>query len=371
MLKVNDVFDYLIHLTASAINNTKPLELPENLTFKQLFSFGKPHEIVNLVYYAIEKLENKPDEPLLTKWRELRDHAIVKDINQMAMAEEFRNILKSGEVPFYEMQGTRMKPLYPRADMRTMSDIDFIIHPESVSRVDNLFKSAGYETEIVENDEIQFSLPPNIFVEIHSVFSPDGDRSADYLKELIISEDEKLNEKAFYLFSILHTAKHYYGHGCGIRRILDIYLLNRKYPDMLGDEFIKKCLKKSGMLTFAKNISLLADYWFGESHKETKTIRKMGIIIKTSALHGVFDGNANDSIKMRKAYGMKSAKLKYLLNRIFPPLILMIQLFPILGKHHWLLPVFWIYRWLRAIFTKSGDILVFFKTMFKGGKNKK
>ena len=368
MLKVNDVFDYLIHLTAAAINNTKPEELPENLTFKQVFSFGAPHEIVNLVYYSIEKLEKKPDEPLLTKWRELRDHAIVKDINQTAMAEEYRNMLKEAKIPFYEMQGTRMKSLYPSSDMRTMSDMDFIIDRENIFKANEIFKAAGYETEIILDNEIQFSLPPNIFVEVHTYFSPDGDRSADYLKELIISEDEKLNEKAFYLFSILHTAKHYFARGCGIRRILDIYLLNRKYPDMLGDEFIKKCLKKSGMLTFAKNISLLADYWFGESHKETKTIRKMGILIKTSALHGVFDGNANDSIKMRKAYGMKSAKLKYLLNRIFPPLILMVQMFPILGKHRLLLPVFWVYRWLRAIFTKFDEILLSLKTVLKEGK---
>jgi hypothetical protein len=368
MLKVNDVFDYLIHLTASAINNTKPLELSENLTFKQLFSFGKPHEIVNLVYYAIEKLENKPDEPLLTKWRELRDHAIVKDINQTAMAEEYRNMLKEAKIPFYEMQGTRMKSLYPSSDMRTMSDMDFIIDRENIFKANEIFKSSGYETKIIMDNEIQFSLPPNIFVEVHTYFSPDGDRSADYLKELIISEDEKLNEKAFYLFSILHTAKHYFARGCGIRRILDIYLLNRKYPDMLGDEFIKKCLKKSGMLTFAKNISLLADYWFGDSGIETKTIRKMGIIIKTSSLHGVFDTNAKSAINKRKEYGDKGAEFKYIISRIFPSALLMSQMFPILGKRRWLLPVFWVYRWLRAIFTKFDEILFSIKTVFKGGK---
>ncbi len=368
MLKVKDAYDYLIHLAASAVNGTKPKELPDGITFQQIFSLGVPHEIVNLVFYAIEKLENKPEEPLYTKWRELRDHAIVKDINQAAMAEEYRNMFRKANIPFYELQGTRIKPLYPSSDMRTMSDLDFIIDRQNIFKANEIFKATGYETEIIMDNEIQFSLPPNIFVEVHTYFSPDGDRSADYLKELIISGDEKKFETAFYLFSVLHTAKHYFARGCGIRRILDIYLLNRKYPEMLKDKFVRKSLKKSGMLSFADNAAALAEYWFGDLNEENKTIRDMGISIKTSSLHGVFDSNADISIKLREKYGVKGARLKYIIRRIFPAEILMVQMFPVLGKHRWLLPFLWVYRWIRAIFTKADTIFDSLKKVLKENK---
>ena len=59
---VNANISYLIHLIGCALDNTIPEELPQDVTWKDIYQLAKYHSINNLIFYSIEKLAKKPDE---------------------------------------------------------------------------------------------------------------------------------------------------------------------------------------------------------------------------------------------------------------------------------------------------------------------
>lgn len=68
MEKFKNEYGYLIHLLKSILNTAQPEEKPENLSFEKIFNISKHHGVANMSYYAIEKLEKKPDSQLAKKW---------------------------------------------------------------------------------------------------------------------------------------------------------------------------------------------------------------------------------------------------------------------------------------------------------------
>lgn len=365
MTAIRDEYDYLIHLTACALKGIKSLEKPDELSFQLLLEHGISHEIANLAFYSIEKLLGKPEEKLYARFKEIRDRAIVKDINQSVTAEGIRTVLNDAGISFYELQGTAIKPLYPSSDMRTMSDMDFIVPKEKLPLAKEVLSLAGHSPTPVSDREFHIKQKPNIFVEVHSDFTPDGGRS-EYIHSLAVSQNEKDRAAALYIFSILHVAKHYFSRGCGIRRVMDVYVLNKALKEKLDTEMLAASFKKSGRYSFWKDISLLADYWFGETDKIPPRIEKMATEIKGASLHGVFSETMDDAFKRKAALGEKGIRSRYFIKRVFPSITYMNQLFPILGKHRYLLPVFWVWRILKGVFTKWNTLWNEFLRMRKG-----
>ena len=118
---------YLIHLIGCALNNTSPEELPENVTWEDIYRLAKYHSIDNLVFYSIEKLEKKPNEELYKKWKESRDRAILKGINQLYERDVIIEKLTKAQIDICPLKGCIIKELYPSQDMRTMADLDILM----------------------------------------------------------------------------------------------------------------------------------------------------------------------------------------------------------------------------------------------------
>ena len=116
-----DEYDYLIHLIRCGICDEQPGELPESFRFEQVYECGNYHHVANIVFDSIEKLMHKPEESLYQKWQACRDKAIIRDINQSYAAEEIRNSFSNADIRWLELQGTKMKSLYPKPEWRTMS----------------------------------------------------------------------------------------------------------------------------------------------------------------------------------------------------------------------------------------------------------
>ena len=58
---------YLVHLLKCGLTDATPQPLPQGFSLERVFYFGKEHEVANIAYLAVEKLENV-EEKLLNKW---------------------------------------------------------------------------------------------------------------------------------------------------------------------------------------------------------------------------------------------------------------------------------------------------------------
>ncbi|MBP3377571.1 MAG: nucleotidyltransferase family protein, partial [Clostridia bacterium] len=358
MLHITDEYDYLTELVRCTIHEITPSECPSGVMFDSVYKCGVRHDLANIAYYSVEKLSVLPEHEVLKKWRARRDSTIVRDMNQSFARDEILREFRERGICSVEVQGTVLKKLYPKSEYRTMSDIDFIVLPEKLSEAGEVLESLGYECRENRGVEIDGFRAPNIRVEVHTEFFP---FNTDYYKTMPLPVDEmrkcggsyKVTDEEFYLYNALHIAKHYFGEGCGIRRVLDLYYLNETFPDIADSDYVKSMLQSVGMYDFIRDLSLLAVQWFGkEACDPDPGLLEIVQVLKDAGVHGNVRRKVTNKIKKDGTKGKKNVKLKYVLSRIFPPKWVMIENYPILKRHFWLIPFCFIHGLFKGLTKK-------------------
>lgn len=345
MAKILSEYDYLIHLVRCGIHDLQPQEPPKGIKLEWVFEYGKFHQVANIAFYSLEKLKNKPDPDLYNQWQAYRDQALMGDITQSYAAQELRDELQKNGIRYLEVQGTKIKPLYPQSDFRTMSDIDFIIDGENIPKAQELMEDLGYECETVFQVEMNGSRLPNTYVEMHTEYFLED---CEY-RQLMHSPFEDLDDEgqcrlnAFYLYNLLHIAKHYFYSGCGIRRVLDVYFLNRKYPQCIRDEYVQKGLESAGISDFVREFSDLAEIWFGNEEQEFPRT-EMAFYIFNSGIHGSTYNRQQYHVEERLQRTGPITTGGYYLRRLFGTGEDLQLRYPVLQKNKVLYPFCWLHR---------------------------
>ena len=350
MVKFRDECDYLIHLVRTALHNQQPQELPHGFDFERVYQFGRHHQVENIAFYSVEKLTQKPQGELYAKWEACRNRAMILDINQHYAAQEIRTGLQEAEVPALELQGTKIKPLYPQPDYRTMSDIDFIVASQNLQKAREVLEQLGYQCEEKGGVEVDAFRMPNIHVELHTAYFPDDCEYVHVMgKPFAAAEDTNL----LYVYNILHIAKHYFWKGCGIRRVLDAYYLNRAYGEILDSDYVDGMFQAADVQEFAAQLSDLANRWFGETDTiEDRT--DMEIYLLNSGLHGTARNRVENRLKIMNGDKGRFYKLRYFSWRILGDKQMLYATYPVLKRWKILYPFCWIHRAFRAL--RPGNI---------------
>lgn len=344
----------MIRWIRSILHEKIPPELPAELSFRKIYDLSLKHDLCNLVFYAVERLQRKPEEPLFSQWRTRKDLALSRDMNQEFAREELVQAFQQKEIPFLELQGTALKKLYPHTEYRTMSDLDFIIPLSRLNEGGEILRTLGYDITLQNAVEIEAKRIPNIYTEIHTEYfsryiflyksmgEPNfsGDRS----------REERLRE--LYLYNMLHVAKHYFYAGCGIRRVLDIYYLSTHYAQELESLNMEEEFQRAGILDFSHEITALAQDWFGEGELRLNE-SLMAQRILGGSLHGDCDSFVRSRIAEVSGQSMFGfgAKCKYLLQRLFPMGRGMHLHYPVLKKWTICYPFCWVHRGFKLLFT--------------------
>lgn len=359
--------EYLIHLVRCALNGETPIEKPQHVSFEAVFDLAQSHDVANLAFYSVERLENLPDKALYTEWEASRDLAVTRDINQAFARDEIVCELESAGVRYIEVQGTVIKHLYPSSDLRTMSDIDFIIDKQNLDKAKEILTSLGYECTPLRDTDVNGFRPPNVYIEIHSDYFLTDDQYYGVMKPPFDSLDENgsVHEEELYIYNFLHIAKHFYSKGCGIRRAVDAYLLNRHLKGRLDADYLSQYFEKAGIAGFVTDFSALAECWFGDGVFDEK-LTKMADYVFASSLHGTLENLVSNSLSKQQTNSPAAAKIKYLLTRSFPPVRRLQMTYPRLKKHKYLYPFYCLHRLFKAIFgRRKKKNLTELKTLFK------
>ncbi len=346
----------MIHLLRCGIYGDIPEELPEGMSFHKVYEYAMEHDVANIAFYAVEKLEHKPDPELYDTWKLRKDLALVRDMNQEFARQEIVAEFESQGVLYKELQGTVLKKLYPRTEFRTMSDLDFIVEKKYLAQCGMILEKLGYRCSTQGDFEIDGIRRPDICVELHtdyfSPFTVYHDVMREPFSDRELMEEEKNTE--LYLYNILHTAKHYFSCGCGIRRVLDMYYLDQCYGHKIDSYYVRQVLTEAGLIGFAEELSYLARSWFGKADR-CEDFSAMEQSIMGAGLHGKREVYINRRIRrMNKDEPITfGAKVKYLFSRVFPGAKTMKIKYPILRRVWILYPFCWIHRIVRMILGKN------------------
>lgn len=325
---------------------------PEAL--KQVYDLARRHDLAHLVGYAVGNLALPDSEEL----RLLQQAAAVAVFRYARFDDELKRIcdtLDRAGIDFIPLKGAVVRDLYPEPWMRTSGDIDVLVHKEDLERAAAaLTRELSYTADEKMNyHDLLLVAPSGVHVELHFSIRENTEhidtllsRVWDYARladgSRYVLTDEFL---AFHL--IAHMSYHFAGGGCGIRPLLDVFLLMRQRD--VDEAVLRDYLSQCAVETFCDRVRELIGVWF-EDRPATPTTALMTRFI--------LDGGTYGSRMQRQAVAQEreGGKVRYLLGRVFMPYSRLKQKYPVLRSHPILFPFMQVRRWIE---------------LFSGGKLKR
>lgn len=378
---------YLIHLISQVMNNKQAKLPPKNLKWEDLYNLAYYHKVSNIIYYSLKDIKDKnniPDDI----WQKIYidyKKSVAKEAAQHVMTEMLLKELEKNQIECIPLKGYILKNFYPKLDMRTMGDIDIFYNESKTPQVKKVMKDLGYDAVNTEDKHDKYYKKPFMTVEMHKSLVGKIEPYASYYKgiwnKIKVKENfeyiHEFSKEDFYIFLIVHLTKHFENCGTGVRSILDVWIYNKKFYNDMNWDYIKCELKKIKLDEFEENIRELSKFWFenGTSKDEDKDENKdentdentdennelynlIGDYILSSGVYGTIrNGVISSMSKEFEEKDTKKLKRSHGLRMIFPDLNSMKKRFSALNKFPFLLPVFWVFRLIRAfLFRRKASV---------------
>lgn len=260
---------------------------------------------------------------------------------------------EKAQIPFIPLKGSIIRKYYPESWMRTSCDVDVLVHEEDAEKaVDVLVKEYGYTFRKKTPHDMSLYTPNHSHIELHYDLVEDGvaNNSSNILRtvwETVINRKGfsflyDMTDEMYYFYHIAHAAKHFEHGGCGIRSLMDIWILDNLQEKDINKR--NKLLEKGNLLKFAESSRLLSKVWFDNAEHTDVTKQMEDYILRG----GVYGNNENAvAVQQQK----KGGRIKYALSKIFLPYDRLKYYYPILQKHRWLTPFIEVRRWVKIIFS--------------------
>lgn len=358
---MNNLQRGVIDIVYSALTAEK-VTLPKDFDFYEGVKIARRHKIEVMFYYGALNYGFRQDEPLMQELFMLTCGNIALSEQQMYFIKEIFSAFDEKEIDYLPLKGTVLKGLYPKSEMRSMSDADILIKTEQYDKFKPIMLNLGY-TEVTESDHELIWNKQNIHIELHKRLIPsynkdyyayygDGWRLAKIKNDTRYSMTDE--DQMIYLFT--HFAKHYRDAGIGIKHLVDLWVYRKNKPD-LNEAYIKKELAALQLYDFYVNIINTLSVWFEGREADEKTDFITEIIFN-SGVYGTSEAHIlSEAVKISKSTkSAKSVKSKKYIDLLFPPYKDMCEKFPFLGKAPFLLPIMWIYRIIFGVAVKREDI---------------
>lgn len=340
----------LIAALRSAMTGETP-KVPEQVDWQNFLTLAAVHKIEGLVYSGLKNVElpNEVSAQLQSAYR----RAVFSDTQFSYVSQQLAKQLTDAQVPHIFMKGACLKQDYPIPALRTMADLDVLVHTQDYEKVDAVCAALGARSIGGDGNHRSFVFPGGVPVEFHpnmlhhaTLVAPELNPGWQYAKKDASTYAMELTEEGFYLHVLCHMADHFVGSGIGVRFVLDVWVLRNRRKQPLDWDFVEQELNRFGLLEFAENIERLAQVWFGTEETDP-VMDELAEYILTSGVHGRSDRAMLNAMAMSKGGNRFSA----LCRKAFYPRAELEDRYPWAKGKPWLLPAAWCARAFRAVTT--------------------
>ncbi|MBQ7225172.1 MAG: nucleotidyltransferase family protein [Clostridia bacterium] len=314
-----------------------------------LFKVSKGHDVAHLVAYALEQ------GGFFCEWEAW--HLFLKEKEQASLRYEMMQAdfdevcacFDKERIDYIPLKGAVVRSFYPKPWMRTSCDIDILVRERDLKRaVEALVSACGYRVEGKENyHDVSLFSPFGMHLELHHSIKENIPKYDELLTQVWefsspCGGSRHLQTNEFLVFHLTaHMAYHFLNGGCGLRSVLDLYLIK---DIELNKEKLKEMLCSAGLDRFYKVAIDLGEYWLGELKEPSDTLLEAEKYILLGGAYGTQrQGTLSQQVK-------RGGKFKYFWSRVFMPYESLAVLYPVIKKHKMLTPFCQIARWLGAIF---------------------
>ena len=319
-------------------------------TLPKLYRMSKVHDLTHLVALGLEKNDLLDLDSIATeRYFEIRGLSVFRFEQMRYELERIYELFEQSGVAYIPLKGSVIRQYYPEPWMRTSCDIDILVREECLEKaVCLLTENLGYTKSGKNFHDVSLTSPSGVHLELHFCIL-ENQANIDGL--LAKAWDYGIPENQmgryaltaeFLLFHVLaHASYHFLSGGCGVRPILDYYILKQRVA--FDERTLFEMLQNSRLTKFYEAVCALANAWFADEPLPTKYEDVQAYIL----CGGVY-GNLENKVTVQQT--KKGGKGKYVWGRIFMPYAELKVAYPVLEKRKWLTPFYQVKRWFCVIF---------------------
>jgi hypothetical protein len=354
--EVQHIFTEILYVAINEIEN--PDWLKEKVTPDMLISIyrlAKKHDLAHVVSNFVYRNKIDIDQELRKRLQQEEIMSVYRHQQLKYAYGEICNAFDEAKIPYIPLKGAIVRPYYPYESMRTSCDIDILIREEDIQTAINVLETKQYICGKRNYHDVSLYAPNKIHLELHFNIQENMDNLDAVLKDAwkysvsAKGTQYTFSKEFFAFYTFAHMAYHFVSGGCGIRSLLDIWVIEHKMG--ISHLCAKSLLEKAGIYQFASEMSKLADRCF--THNDTDTFSDC--VLKYIFKGGVY-GSAENRVSVNKS--KTDSFMIYALKRMFPPYKCMVISYPVLKKARYLLPICWVLRWIKAVFSGKSKRIV-------------
>ena len=361
---------FFIKILYDFINKEKTAEIPKNLSMEIIASYGKKHEVQAILYYQTKL-------PIL---KEAYYSTLYINTNRADLIQQLK---KQFDFPYFIIKGVEIAELYPVKALRTMGDIDIVVHAEDMEKANAIFLNQGYHNKSKKLESEWHYSKGKMEFELHNQLLY-TENVNDSEQQLFFNDcwnycnNNQLDWNFHFLFLISHLRKHFMNKGVGFRQFMDIAIVS-KYCE-LNWTWIEDKAAEIKLLPFLRIVLTFCNRWFGTT-TSMKLIDITDEFFETSTLKifedGVFgfcneENASSEAVNLYRKNG-RIGMLKATMHQIFPRYreMKVMKEYAFIDGKPFLLPVAWMYRILikgknkKAVKAKLGKTFASGETIEK------
>lgn len=350
----------IITLIKSAIIG-EGLPLPEDFDIEAARPQIKRHQISALAYEGAVLCGISKKLPTMQKLFRVNYSNLLRSEAQLKAVKRLTDAFEAEGIDYMLMKGCNMKQRYPEPQLRQMGDADILIRDSQYSVVKAIVEKQGYSpsadadhTYNWVSDALVLELHKRIVSRESEYFGYYGDGWAKV--NLLSGHRYAFSLEDEYIYIFCHFAKHYKHGGIGLRQAVDVWVLRRALPQ-LDYKYISTELKKLNLEKFHENTLKTLKFWFEDGEGDTVTDIITETIFKSGSW-GTKESVMISSYERLKTEeeSFKDTKRRRTLRLFFLPIRILERTYPVLVKHPWLLPVFWVVRWVDVLIHRPKNL---------------
>lgn len=323
--------------------------VPDSIDLELVKNYAQSHQLEPFFYYQTGN----------ALFREAYYAQIIMYDIRASVADELFGFLS--DIPFFILKGIKVAKFYPVKELRTMGDIDLLVHLEDREEVDKRLIEHGFELVDKLTGEWEY-LKNGVLIELHTalVYKYSKSTTDRKLQKYFNNcwdyyHDGELDFNFHVLFLFMHLRKHIMETGVGFRQFLDLAVLTLRAD--LDWEWIRKEAEKLDLFSFIEMVMAFNQRCFNVPSPFSTDMIDDPFVEK--AVHIVFDdgvfGFENDDNQFNRAInewkktGNRFARTGVFFKHVLWPYEKMITMpeYSWLRGKKYLLPLAWINRAAR------------------------
>lgn len=341
---------FVLAMIAYVLKGGTAPKQPNDLDWEKVYHISVSQAVVSIVAYGVVINEYHIQDKIRNLFVQQMYAAIAIDQKQRHNCEEIFSAFEENKLDYLPLKGAVLKEVYPEPEMRSMSDVDILIRKKQFRRYKKILLDLGYRFAYQSDHEYVFQKNQNINVELHKCLIPsyNDDMYAYYQSGWNIARKKQnqarwnFTEEDFFVYLVVHFAKHYRDAGVGIKYVIDIWLWKTQHD--MDASYINTQLQKMGLLQFFDNLDELIQSWFDGKEISTCSEKMLDFMINSGQYGNLENADKSKILRMsQKTPQEHIGKVKYW-QFIFPDIKTMSVGYPMIKRVPFLLPFFWIYR---------------------------